>query len=296
VRRSLSPISRKDVKLCHFFEEIHLSPLVYQNLCAYNSYERQQDGIEEVSRQIQNFKQVFANARIMATMSMLFKGKIWFDDDGNLLPTSSGEFHTVDYNIPANNMNQLNGAITASWAIAATDIAGNIRNVKQASIRTTGYEVKTALYGKNIPKYFTSSNDAVKYYLARNPQKNEQFLATGEIPPGMFDIDNWIPAWKSFYEDSTATVQSFVDDDAIVFLPEVDQSQYEMMEGTFQVPKTFQPTINPASPMSDYEEIQGMFAYSVPSHNPPSATIYVGDTYLPIWKNPQSIWIADVTP
>lgn len=292
IRRDLKGVEAVPVKLLHSFEEIQLSPLVYQQLRALDAWTNNQ-GKEELARQMREFAYYSANLRNAATVSMLFQTKIWFDSNGNLLPTSSGADITVDFAVPANNKNQLNSIVATSWANHAADIPGQIRNLKAQSLKDTGYELKYAFYGRNVPSYL-AINDYIQPWWARYPAQNAHYSATGEIPDGFFGIDKWIPAYKAFYNDQNDTSQSFVGGDQVSFTPEIDATVYELMEGTYMVPTTFQPTQNPTNTQSDYAQVTGMFAYSVPYHNPPTANVYRGDTFLPLWKVPASLYAATV--
>lgn len=294
VKRALKGISSKDVKLLHSFEQIEMNPLILQWLREYDNYNLQQMGMQEVDRQQSEFRAYFDNLRLAAVLSMLANGKIWFDANGNLLPSSSSAQVTIDYGVSANNQSQLNGIITASWALANTDIPLQLRNLKKRSLQQTGYELKYLYYGTNIPSYLTTNNYVIDY-LARNPVMQTKYLETAEIPDGLFGF-TWVPVYKSFFEDSAGTNQEFFGADALIATPEIDQSVYELMEGTYMVPSTFNATSDMASALGTLKQVVGMFSYAVPIHNPPTAQMFMGDTFLPVWKVPDAIYQADVTP
>lgn len=295
VRRELIGVSSKDVKLIHLFEEMAISPLLYQALRNYDNYQTQQRGMTELARQMGEFKRRFENTRIASVVSMLFKGAIYYDTNGNLLPTSSGATLTVDYQVPANNIGSLNSIIAAPWSTASTDISSHIRTLKTQSLKDSGYELTHCFYGKNIPSYL-AKNDYLKDWWVRHPQMREKWTETGEIPDGLFGIKKWIPAYESFFEDNDGTNQTFVDADAITFTPDITNEVYELMEGTYMVPTTFNPLSSITAAMGSFSTVTGQFGYAVPWHNPPSALAYMGDTFLPIWKNPNAIYLGDATP
>lgn len=293
-KRALSAIGSFDVKLLHSYEHIELNVKDYQSLRNYTNYQVQNMGVQEVSRQYQQFRKLLDNNRISTICSMLTKGAIYHDIDGHLLPSSSGAVSTVDYGVGANNQNQLNGIIAASWATTSTDIPAHLRALKQRSAQQTGYPLKYAFYGKNIPSYFTT-NTLVQAYLSRNPQTHQQWLDTGDLPDGLFGF-TWVPAYLAFFEDSGNTNRVWWGDDQVVFTPEIDSSVYELMEGTYPVPKSYQPVSNLSAAMDAFDLKHGMFGYAVPVSDPMTARCYAGDTFLPIWKVPDALYIADVTP
>lgn len=294
VKRELKGVESKDVKSLHTFEQIEMDPLTLQQLRNYDNYDIQRLGIQEVDRQQSEFAVYFDNLRLSATYSMLANGKIWFDSSGNLLPTSSGAQVTVDYGISANNQNQLNGIITASWATANTDIPSQLRNLRIRAAELTGYPLKYAFYGVNIPSYLTQNNYVLDY-LSRNPNFAQRFLEVAEIPDGLFGL-TWVPVYTSFFEDSAGTNQTFFGSDTVVFTPEISREIYELLEGTFMVPRSFNAAANMAAGIASLEQVTGRFAYAVPIHNPPTVQMLAGDTFLPVWKVPDAIFQADVTP
>ncbi len=294
VKRALKGVESKDVKLLHTFEEITMDPLLLQHLRNYEDYNVQQLGMQEVDRQQSEFRSYFDNLRLSAVYSMLANTSIWFDSNGNLLPTSSGAQVTIDYGVSANNKNQLNGIISASWAAFNTDIPLQLRNLKKKSLQLTGYPLKYAFYGVNIPSYLTQNNYVLDY-LSRNPPFAQKFLDQAEIPDGLFGF-TWVPVYTSFFEDASNVNQEFFGGDTVAFTPEIARDVYEVMEGTYMVPSVFSATSNMASALASLKQVSGMFSYAVPTHNPPTASMYMGDTFLPVWKNPDALFVADVTP
>lgn len=295
IKRELSAIGSYDVKLAHAFQHIDLDVKTYQSLRSYDSPEVQNLGQQEVDRQAAEFRALFDNLEKAAVYSMLSNGAIYFDSNGNLLPSSSGASLTIDYGVSANHQNQLNGIIGASWATATTDIPSDVRAIQKQSVLDTGYTIENAFYGINIPSYFAGNTSYVQPFLSRSPQMREMFLDTGEIPSGLFGVKNWIPVHTAFFNDNDGTNQSFFGDDKIVFTPAVNSTWYELLYGTYPVPKTFGPVGSLQGAMNSFELVRGMFGYATPIDNPMTARLYFGHTFLPVMKM-DCIFIADVTP
>ena len=293
-KRALRDIASKDVKLLHSFENITMAPLLLQTLRNYDNYDMQNLGIQEVDRQQSEFRAYFDNLRLSCQYSMLSLGHVYYDGDGNLLPTSSGAVVDVDFQIPANNQNQLNGIITASWALANTDIPAQLRALRLRAAQLTGYPLKYAFYGLNVPSYMTQNNYVIDY-LARNPNFAQKFLEQAEIPDGLFGF-TWVPVYTAFYEDASNTNQTFFSSDAVIFTPEIDSTVYELMEGSFMVPTSFNASANMASALGSLKQVYGMGSFAVPTMNPPTCEMYFFDQQLPVWKVPNSMFQADCTP
>lgn len=291
-RRNLMPVGEVDVKLFHLYEKITLDPLLMKALRSYDSYE-QDRGIQEVGRHVAEFGALFQNANIATTAQVLNSGILYWDADGNLLPSSSGSAESHSFNMSANNQNQLNGIITASWALPTTDIPLQLRNLKKRAAQLTGYPLKYAFYGENIPTYLTQ-NDYVIDYLSRNPSVNVEFLQAAELGE-LFGL-TWVPVYTSFFEDSADTNQAIWGADEITFTPEVSADWWEVLEGSYEVPKTIDIVTSAESAMSSMDTVYGMFSYGKAEHDPPGVSVFMGDTRLPVLKVPDAIYQADVTP
>lgn len=298
-KRKLKDVASKDVKLLHNYEHIDLPVLLLEKLRNYATPEHQQHGIDEVNRQIAEFGQLFDNFETAAVNLALGTGTIYFDSNGNLLPSSSSSAFGVDYGVPSGNQNQLDvfggGAIiSATWATASNDIPLQLRNLKKAAVKKSGYPLKYAIYGENITSYL-QKNDYVKDWFTRHPMKREQFMDTGEMPDGMLGF-TWIPAYTAFFEDQNESFQDIWAADKIVFTPEPSPDWWGIMQGTYGVPTTINIQGSGLEAINSVKHTKGMFAYAQVTNDPVGVRAYAGNTFLPILKVPGAIYIADVTP
>lgn len=293
LQREQRNFATRDVKLLHSFEEQQYSPILLQQLRNYENYEQMQMGKQEVVRQTKNLAQLFQNLRISALALALANGRLGFDGSGNLLPDSSysSAVEQIDFSVNANNKNQLNGIISASWALAATDIPSQLRTLKQKSAQLTGYPLRNVFYGINVPSYLTQ-NDYVLDYLARNPSENAEFLASNEIGD-LFGL-KWHPVYESFFEDSAGTNQNIFDANLCVFTPEVTEDWYELMEGSYTVPRSINIMTDAMQSLANFDVVHGMFSYGMIGSNPPGIKQFSGDTFLPIIKIPDVVFQGKV--
>lgn len=298
IRRQLKGVEDVPVKLLHTYEHIDLNPLVLRQLRAYEKYERDM-GKQEVARQTKEFVQNFINLRTMSWQHVLSRGAIYFDESGNLLPSSSGAAVTVDYAVPANNKNQLNGLIDQSWADNSTNIPAQIAALQERSAQDTGYEIECAFYGRNVPSYL-SQNDYVAEYNARNKEVQEEFLfgngkkLGGSIPQGYLGIKHWIPVNTGFYEDASGTNQTAFGENQVSFTPAPSEEWHELIEGTYEVPTTINIQTDAAAALGSLKTTQGMFAYSQLITDPITIRMFHGDTFLPVLKVPGCVYLATV--
>jgi hypothetical protein len=187
--------------------------------------------------------------------------------------------------------------LSAAWSNPATTIDVQVRALHQAAVRLTGYELKHAFYGQNIPTYLTSNTNLGNYFFrdAYGPEGfGPQFIATADMPNPLLGL-TWHKAYQSFFIDQNGNTQSLVGPDQIVFTPEPSTAWIGFLEGTYPVP-TKAGIVTPAEPsvVTGMETRAGMFAYGTASADPPTAKIVYGDTFLPVLKIPSAIFVATV--
>lgn len=294
--RQLKNVGTRAAVLVHTVENIILEGTTYANLLDYNSASsKQKKGEQEVKRQIMEAKKNLDNLRIAASCMALFNGAIYFDNVGNLLPNSTNAATSTTFNVPAGNQGQCNALgtgniISQGWNTNTATIDKQIRALQQAALQLTGYPLKWAFYGKNVPSYI-AENAIAKEFMYRSPEQNPVFLRTAELASPTFGL-NWAPAYQAFYEDNSGTNQPLIGDDQVIFCADPDPFWWGFLEGTAPVPTTY--SVDPNNQIDSLEFAQGMFAYGVPIRDPITAKIVYGDTFLPVLKNPKTVFQATV--
>ena len=297
-RREMKGISEVPVVLAHSHEhQFHQVSILNQLKSPDPTV--QSLGEQNIANQIRNFNDGFNNLRLAMIYSTLCSGKIYADSSGNLLPSSSGAQLTVDFSVPSGNLNQLDvfggGAIIgASWATAGTDIAGDVKAVKKAALKKTGYPIKHCFYGENILGYL-AGNTALKNIITGNPAFSAAF-GQNEIPNGFLGL-NWHPIDQAFFEDNANAFQDFAAGDAAIFTPDPDPSWWGVIEGSYEVPTNIGTLTSDAMTAAQiFQTVYGKFSYGKVSEDPAGIKHVAGDTVLPVLKVPGAIFIADVTP
>lgn len=286
-------VSEVTVRLIHSSEHVWHDPDTLIALQQLDNASKQKLGQQEIARQTREFAMRFTNLRTTAIASAFSLGAIYFDSDGNLLPSSSGATYTIDMDIPSANKNQIDGIIAASWATSSTDIAGDIQAIKRKALQTTGYPLRYAIYGLNILNYLLG-NDTVKELIPRNAAYNESALA-GAIKNGFMGLD-WIDGSNAFFVDSSGSVQQLVGDDTVIFLPDPSPDWYELIEGSVPVPTSIDVASDAVTALRNVTEVYGMYSYASVEKDPVTIKQVSGDTFLPVIKVPAAVFIADVTP
>lgn len=297
--RNLKGVSEVPIKLIHTAEHIIHKPVTLLNLKNMDNENKQKLGRMEITRQSREFRQLFDNLRMAAVFAVLSSGYVYFDEDGNLLPNSSGAFYTIDFQVPSGNKNYLDvfgtGAIIgATWATAGTDIIGDVVALKKAARKLTGYPIIEAFYGENILKYFLG-NTVLKEMINRNTGFQTAFTSN-EIPDGFLGL-KWTPAYEAFFQDDDGTNQDFWSGDKIVFTPTPSPDWWEYIEGSYPVPTNLGSVHGDgAGALGNVTEVNGMFNYAILLEDPVTIKQVAGDTMIPVLKVPGAIFIADVTP
>jgi hypothetical protein len=291
----LSGMNRRPNVLLHSSNSFDIKADTLMNLVNPSNGAMQTFARAEVARQVNEATKVSMNLRTQCITSIFGLGAAWYDADGNPLSSSSGAVITIDPGIPANNRNQLNGLITASWANASTPIVTNLMNIqKQALVNSKGRTgpIENAIYSATIFNYIYNNTQA-QAMIRNNPVYMSAF-AQGVIPNGFAGIRNWWPGYFGFYDNASGTTVTPFADDTLTLFPAVDSSWYELQEGVQALPREF-------AAYSDLNDINpiianGMFAYAYQTMNPYGATMIFGDNFVPAIHIPEVVFIADVVP
>ncbi len=295
---TISGMSRRPEVLLHSGNSVEIKADLLMNLINPRTGQDEVFARSEVARQVRESVVLSMNLRTQAISSLFGLGNIWYDINGDPLVSSSGAVVTVDPGIPANNRNQLNGLITASWATASTPIVSNLMTVqRQGLVNAKGRTgpIKNAVYGQKIFQYIYDNTEA-QAYLSRMPG-GQQAFANGTIPQGFAGIQNWYPGYMGFYNNASDTTVFPFGDDTLALFPDPDPSWYELQEGVEPVLEgavTGYASLNELAAAIGIKS--GMFTYATAKTNPVGGEMIFGDNFLPALHIPEVVFIADVTP
>ena len=304
------------VTLLHAPEHVRLNPNVLLNLKAEDSEAKQKKGIQELARALADQKQRFDNLRTLAIQSALVTGGVNANIAGQLQMTSTSALTSVDYGIPAGNKNQLNALgtgpiINTSWAAAGTSIQTQIRNIKAAARRLTGYPLKNAFFGMNVLTYLLNNTEYSTFF--RHNSIAQDALRQGKIPDSVGDL-TWHPMGEAFYLAEgipsqgnvnaatqvlgspleTGTPTQLWDPDTVVLTPDIDSSWWEVLQGTYLAPDGQWQGQAAAEILDSLLEVEGLGAYAEMTTDPVALKCVMFDTFLPVIKVPSSVFIAKV--
>ena len=295
---NLKGVSKRPITLIHSFEEQSHSAATLIGLRNEGTAGQQARGEQTVARQVKDFGSRFSNLRLSTVYSTLSKGAIYVDSAGGLLSSASGAAYTIDFSVPAGNQNQLNvngdgAVIGASWATAATDIAGQIIELKARARKFTGYGVKHAFYGPNIPNYLLK-NTTAKAAIAGSPRLSEQ-VALAEIPNGLFGLE-WHPVNQAFFEQENGNQFDWFGGDQVTFTPDPSIEWWDILEGSEWIPGSLNLSSDASAALANLIEVTGGFSYAEMTTNPAGIRHFAGDNFSPVLKVAKAIFLANVIP
>lgn len=275
-------------------ESFRYKPDTLQNLMTEDGT-RQAIAMSEIRRQATEHVRHFKNLRMSAIYSTLATGAINFTANGDLkLVTSSVN---IDFGVPAGNKAQLDvfgtgNIIDVSWDDPSADIATQMKVLRRAARKLTGLKIQHALYGENILNYLLDNNQAKE--LINRSEKRRDEASVLEIPQDFFKL-TWWDVNEAFYEDVDGTLPEFFGPDDIVFIPGVSEEWWDYPEGTNLVPNSVG-NVHPdaVAALSDVSVMGGLSSYALVTGNPVGIEQIIQDTFMPILRNPNAIFIATV--
>lgn len=287
-------LSVKSAKCMYFNESMKFSQELVTIYRQFASYDVQPNrALDLVVYQTKNFKEKFDNMRKAAVASVLARdGKIHFDADGNMLPSSSGAVTTFDNQVPAGNVGNP-GSIFSTWNTSA-DIPTQVNNFKSYALRQTGKPITTAYYGPGVAGRL-ANNTSFREYLAREAPGREHYLASGEIAEGILGL-KWVPVQDAYFLDQADAAQTLFRTDYITFAPEL-KGNYMFLEGSCPIHPDANGAISEAdlaSMMKGLKEVYGIGSYSKATINPLALEQFMFDTFAPVLLTPNSWYWVNV--
>ena len=281
-------MTKVPVTLIHAKEHRNYGAILLTQINNMEDTRAQRMAEQEIGRQTLELRRKFSNLRRNAVYSMLGLGHIYFNSNGDLLHSSSGNAVDVSYSPVTGNAN------IGTWNTTSADIAGKLWAIKQAYNQDHGLNITDVIYGKNIVNYL-ALNDSFKSLINGNQGFAASFGAN-KVPNGFQDL-TWWSGHDIWMEDKDGTNRLLIGNNQVTFLAQPSPEWYEMQEGSYIVPTDIGNVAGDAqAALSNFNEVNGMFSYATITNDPPGIKQVVGDTFLPVAKVPGSLRICtDVT-
>jgi hypothetical protein len=293
-------LSSTNVVLLNYLEEMPFQEDLIKILRQWEEYKPQQMfALRNMTWQGEEFSRRFDNAEAAAIHGFIAYGAIYFDNQGNMLPSASGAFQIVSQyignSVPSTNTGTLGGLLTGSFADPDYDIVTFLtQKLRPRALEDTNYRTETAIYGANIPGYF-----AINQYTTKQWGFQKEFalpyLYKGQVPERFCDF-NWINASEMYFQDNTATNQLQFPPDQITFMPKIDKKVWTVYVGSTLVPTSFGPLLDgPAMLKGGYAEKFGRYRFAWIPQGTTSIMDTAGHVFIPRMKIPLSTYFLNST-
>lgn len=267
----------------------------YSNLQGLSDVTAQKYAEDLVAYETAELKRRITNLQMASKYCALTQGKIYVDSTNNFTLSSGSAQYTIDFKIPAANIDTIANltGIAGAWSAAGTDIPAQLRAMKQKSAFDTGYQSMAVLYGISVPQWIRANTLVQNAVTGNYVLATEQYRST-EIPAKFSDYD-WYPQYGAMFQDPNGVNTKLWPDNIAVFIPLPDPSWQEMLQGTTRIPTSIGSVGGDAlqTLMSNTSDVAGMFSYATIDRHGVVEQV-AGDTWLPVPKVPGAIYIATV--
>ena len=309
-------VAEVPVNFLHSFNQMAFGPTNLLNLLQEGDEVRQKLGMQTIARQTGDFAQTYRNLRVLAVYQMLATGAITTDAQGSITTKASEVARTLSFGIPSTNTGQINiprydingkvvasPIISASWATVGTSILQQLQDLREVAAQYTGYPLSLAFCGKNVRKYLMDNTEYKDYMKRYAPAQEAAFK--GVIPAGFADF-TWVEMTETFYSRDKVNdggslspnipALPIFGPDTVTFTPDITSEWYDFIEGSYPVPMGEEEGKSATEILRRYEEVFGHFGWAKRGvdSNPSTIVEYQGDTFLPVIKVPQAVFIAKV--
>ncbi len=295
-RRNLASKSKGKAILMHFNDEIGMGQEMLNDIL--NSMgENDEKGVEEVARQTARAATILKNTRVATIISMLAGGTISVAPDtsvdkGRIVDSSyAGAVTHADLGIPAANLTNLGGIITAKWDIAGTAIATQMEAIQRQRMINGTPTLKYCGYGPGVSDAL--QNNTIVANMLRTGRINFD-ISTGIIE-GLWGM-TWYPLTGNFLKSSSAGAYTNPFAKKVVLHPEPSRDWYELHEGSYVIGGPGTPAVgtNAMDILRSMTKVKGAFTFARLETNPANIIHTFGDTFLPVLYQPSAIFIPTV--
>lgn len=247
-------------------------------------------GEQYITKQEQFLAQKAANIIEFQTAAM-FRGSYTHEEDGDdLFHDFTGTGVTIDFQLPANNQNQLNGIIDASWATAGTDIPDQLHQINEKSQELTGMPITNMVMNRTAWGFLINNTKVIN----QGGSSNVVFETLRRDITGSFTAVLRAIPWLKIHiighgleVGTSETYTKLIADDQVTFFPDPDPSWVYYANGSEIVTE---------GPNGVRAERMGIYPYAYPTHDPSGFNLTYVQNGVPNLIVPEAIFNADVTP
>lgn len=306
--RVLQPTGLSDRKIfmLHAFNEIGLSADALQMIRDPENTYLQEKGRKEIQDQAEDFGDRHLIFRAVCMAKTFVDGEVSFNQNGDILESSSGAHYTVDFGVPDSHRDQITGASDSF----SGDIIANSWDEEDSSAETTTYiadiekqltdldeaaeeaniEKPTHIWAHPSIKNYLHKNSYVQKYLQASPREAEDRLRGGMIE------DLFGKTWHFFggtYKAVDGTQKPYIPKTKLVITPDVGP-WLRAANGSELITPYEGLTNGIMEAVNKLVEVYGDFAYAKLIDNPTKLVLRMGTNFVYAFANPNAVWAPEV--
>lgn len=289
-RRRRNPIGRVTCTMPRFRERL---PIPYEDIngqrrLGRNAGEQDRLGADYVARQELVAGQYAVNAAVLLTAGMM-RGKLYYHGSGDEEYydfTSTDAKFTLDFQLPAANIGNLNGIIDKSWDDPTADIPKHIEQIDKAMVQGPGTRLERVKLSSTMWGYVLD-NDAVQARAGiGNPAFQTYTREIGTNPENGLPVTTKVGTitavpWVQFEisdevievgAEGSETSTQLVPDTNAWFGPAPSTDIFEMVQGS-------EPFVDREG--GPVQEGVGLYGYTKTVDDPPELEIHSGMNMIP---------------
>jgi len=285
----------------HVFNEISIPEAALDNLRQENSQEMQERGAEELTRQMRIFSQRHRLTRVTFLSKALTDGVVYYNNNGEILESSSGAAVTCDLGVGATHKAQLAHASNGGSDIIGTrwDQAGALILTDMEQIEQAAEWDQTApprhVWLNSLAKAWFRTNTEIKSFITTNlSARAEEFLGnfrddTLQLGRYTFHFTN------ATYEATDGSVKPIIPLNRAVITPDVTEGDwFARFECNSVIPTSTGIVNGVGGYTSNTRKVAGEYAYASLVHNPIKLSMFLGMRFLYAFRDPQAVWMPTV--
>lgn len=300
--------TKRYATLFYAFNSIRLDSLALRALREPESYTLQEKGRQIVENQVENFRNRHAYMKEAVIASIMTKGRVNIDADGNVLtPTvdsltgaitdATNTVISADFTVPNSNRGNLNdstdgGAIIDSlWSNSATMISRHLDKIRYRSSKF-GRPMPTEVYVHGVPgrKFLRDNAEFKEWAKYTNQRSVEEVLRGGVI------MDLWGWNWHFIdgtYQDSGGTYRDLLPQTSAIVCPKPGP-WLRAYRGATDVPRDLNIVGDHMSVLNAYEVVYGQAAWAKLVDDPVALALYMADSFGLSFADPNAIYMPTV--
>ncbi len=300
--------TKRYATLFYAFNQIRLDTLALRALREPDSWTLQEKGRQAVEIQVENFKTRHTYMKEAVIASIMTKGRVNIDVDGNVLtPTvdsltgaitdHASAVVSADFTVPNSNRGNLNdsadgGAVISSlWSNSSTFISRHLDKVRYRSSKF-GRPVPTEIYVHGVPgRKFLRDNTEFKTWAKETNQRSvEEVLRGGVI------MDLWGWNWHFIdgtYQDSAGTYRDLLPQTSAIICPKPGP-WLRAFRGATDVPRDLNIVGDLMSVLNAYEVVYGQAAWAKIVDDPVALALFMADSFGLNFADPNAIYMPTV--